>query len=673
MTSSRSGDRDRVRRGAALVAAVVAVVSMAAVGVVGGAAPAGAQTDGLRLEADATYEVDPAAGVVRVAVELVATNEIPPQTSGGIVREAYFDALVLPVLAEATGFVAVGDGGRRLAVRSESAGEHVATAVVDLSPDLFYRDTQRVRVTYVLPSLPPRADGFTRVNGAFATFVAFTAGDPGLASVEIAVPDAYEVETNGADLDRDERDGRIVLSADAIDDPATWGVTVVARDDARLLSRDVSVLGSRVVVRAWPDDPEWADFVDGQLRDGLPALVDLVGRAWPDRTLRIVETASPYLYGYAGWYRPDDNLIEIGDALDALVILHELSHIWFNDRLFAQRWANEGFAEELASRTIASLGDPLPAPDPVVPGDPGAIRLNDWSQPNFQDDRSDAQELFGYNASWHVIRTIADEIGVEALSSVVEAAAEQHIAYAGDPEPERDPGAADWRRLLDLVELVGGSEHAVDLFGAYVVSDDDAPSLVRRVAARKEYDDLVRVGDGWSPPYAVRISMANWGFERAQTLMEVAHELLDARDALGRRLDALALALPDVVEEEYESARDLDDFARRLDEYDAATDAIVVADRAIDSATGPFATIGLWGADPNGARGEAVDRFEGGDPLGASASALRAADIADGAVRAGQQRAAAGLLVLLALTGIVLVRRRRRRRHADAAKVLTGP
>ena len=55
----------------------------------------------------------------------------------------------------------------------------------------------------------------------------------------------------------------------------------------------------------------------------------------------MVETASPYLYGYAGWYMPFESVIEVGDELDQHVMLHELAHIWFNDDLFEGRWINE--------------------------------------------------------------------------------------------------------------------------------------------------------------------------------------------------------------------------------------------------------------------------------------------------------------------------------------------
>lgn len=47
--------------------------------------------------------------------------------------------------------------------------------------------------------------------------------------------------------------------------------------------------------------------------------------------MEIIETSTPHLYGYGGWYPSGANVIEMGDALDLRFLLHELSHAWFNE------------------------------------------------------------------------------------------------------------------------------------------------------------------------------------------------------------------------------------------------------------------------------------------------------------------------------------------------------
>src|SRR5204863_10140482 len=117
-------------------------------------------------------------------------------------------------------------------------------------------------------------------------------------------------------------------TADSIRAPGTWQAAVNARDDDALVRRSDTVDGRTIDIEAWPDDPQWADFVDEQLRVRLPALKTMIGQPWPDddTSLSVIETVAPYLYGYGGWYNPLENTIEIGDELQPIVILHEMDH-----------------------------------------------------------------------------------------------------------------------------------------------------------------------------------------------------------------------------------------------------------------------------------------------------------------------------------------------------------
>ena len=236
-------------------------------------------------------------------------------------------------------------------------------------PDLDYGQTTHFRLTYDLPHLAPRSAGFTRINAAFATFAAFGYGDPGLTSFEIRVPDGFKVEFTGAELKKDEVDGMQRLTSGPLDDPDNTFAVVAARHDDGLLTRPLELDSHKIVIRAWPDDPEWGTFVEQKLTNGIPAMESLVGLPWPhpDDELSIVEAASPYIYGYAGWFLPETNSIEVGDDLDPRVILHELSHLWFNNRLFVERWISEAFAETYAAHTLGAIGEPVPLPIPCAP------------------------------------------------------------------------------------------------------------------------------------------------------------------------------------------------------------------------------------------------------------------------------------------------------------------
>ncbi|MCI0347214.1 MAG: hypothetical protein L0221_17520, partial [Chloroflexi bacterium] len=339
---------------------------------------------------------------------------------------------------------------------------------------------------------------------AFVTFPAFAVGDAGEVTVEVRVPEALETEIVGDAMSRRIEGSDAVYTATAIADPSVWSVVVVARDDDALVQRALELEGHEVVVRAWPDDAAWADFVDAQLRRGLPVLEDLIGQDWPTGApLEVIETAAPYAYGYAGWYWSGGNTVEIGDEFLPEVILHELAHIWFNDRMFVDRWVNEAFAEEYSWRVLEQLGEPPAPPEPVVPDDPAAFRLNGWSDPSIVDDDSDAREHYGYNTSWSVMHQVTTEVGMDRLADVLDAVADREIAYQGDGRPETVGSVTTWRRLLDLLQEVGGSQQAEPLFLAHVATDDEAAVLAERARLRTDYAALVKAGRGWTAPEEV--------------------------------------------------------------------------------------------------------------------------------------------------------------------------
>jgi hypothetical protein len=150
----------------------------------------------------------------------------------------------------------------------------------------------------------------------------------------------------------------------------------------------------------------------------------------------ITETVTPYLYGYAGWYSRTDNTIEIGDELDAQVVLHEISHMWFNDLLFTTRWIDEGLAQEYAARAVAQLGGKPATPNAVNVHAPAAIPLEAWDTVDLQAQNSQARETFGYNASWLVVHRLTDEIGVDAVRRVIAAASKDAMPYLGTTNPK---------------------------------------------------------------------------------------------------------------------------------------------------------------------------------------------------------------------------------------------
>jgi len=74
------------------------------------------------------------------------------------------------------------------------------------------------------------------------------------------------------------------------------------------------------------------------------------------------------------------------------------------------------------------------------------------------------QEPYGCDASWWVAHAPVEEIGAESTAIVVRAATENRTACPSETTDTRNGWTAVSRTVLDLLEGVGGSAEADDLF-----------------------------------------------------------------------------------------------------------------------------------------------------------------------------------------------------------------
>ena len=638
-----------------------------------------AASDSLLVTASATYTVQPSAQRVRVAVDFSATNLEPPSST----VITYYRSVRFPVQEEAARVRATSAGHALRTTVSNQAGLRLVEVFFGFP--LYYQQSATFRVEYDLQGGAPRSDSSVRVGAAFVAFYAWTFSDED--AVRIVFPEGFAPAISGSAMEETFEDGRPVLRASGITAAARWFVFLTAGRDSALRREelDVTVRGQpeTVSVGAWPEDERWLDLVGDVLTRGLPKLGDLVGVDWSVRgTLDVQEVYAPLLEGYAGIYVSKEEKIHISEALDELVILHEASHAWFNERLFKERWINEGLADETASRVLRDLGGASADPDPVDRESDTAFALLDWGAPRpiRDDEKARAAELWGYNAAWSLVRELYALAGEDGMREVIQASANDEIAYTGVGTPEKVTGADDWRRLLDLLEERAGIS-ASDLFLEWVVPDTaEMDALTEaRAAARDAYLELGEAAAGWSSPYAVRQPLSAWDFVRAESMITEARRVIDERDTLARRAVALELSMPEGLELAYEGAQK--DFAGAgtiADQEDAALGRLEEATRTLAEPRDTLVQLGLaFEPEPQLRLSAARDAFEADQMAQAGADAEEAVAALVAARERGGQRVIAGGAGAGTLVGggvaIFIIRRRRRGGGGTGPVAPNGP
>jgi hypothetical protein len=646
---------------------------VAVLGVTVFVAPRGALAEeGLDIATDSAYRIDGETGVIHVVTTVVLENTTPDEyAADGGLQYFYFAGYVMPVPIEAVGARVTTAAGELLnsnIVFSDNGA--FATLDVDFGRQLRFGEVLTLVVEYDIVGAPARSDNHTRTNGAVTSFAVFSHGDPGKTTIRVEVPNGYEVDQSGDLMVMSTEAGSTTYTATEIPNPDQWYALFTASNDEGLSTVSLDVEDARFEIRSWPGDVEWAQFVSTTVMTGLPTLEALIGTPWPNETpFAITESLSPYLYGYSGWYDTSDNSIQLGENLDPEVTLHELSHAWFNDDFFTDRWLNEGLAETYAAEAMIKLGAAPPADSQIdAPPQTSQIKLNDWDLPGQPDGRSADDDRFGYAASRYVVSAIYDEIGEEELRDVLAAAADGVVPYLGDEQPQLPSDSpTDWRRFLDLVQEVGGSQVAEPLIRAWVVDGDQLVILDSRAAARTSYQALVQRDGDWETPLGVRRSMAAWDFDQAEARIEAADDVLDAYAELEAMTESLGVAMPPDIQRAYEGELgDQHETMTMIEDFSASAKALLQSKEEVRTERGVLERIGLLQVDAQSQQTAALKAFEAGDTAAAIESAQSVISTFDAAGGHGRRRAgAAGGILVGILSATALGRAGLRRRGSS--------
>ena len=552
------------------------------------AVPAGAQTPGLHYSEDVVFTV--LEDSVRVDLTATMTNNTVERRQGDTVFFSFFDTFIFIAPTGVTD-LSISSNGSALSSSTERLDDDFDVVSATLPEQLRSGDSRSFNVSYTLPRGEPRSDSAFLSNPAYHGFPLWSFSDPGTGSLTLRVPEDAEVSELGVTLQRrGTEDGFVTWEPLRFDVPEDFFTYVnVIRDD-RLVEQRFDVSGQEILLRSWPGDSEWVEFAQTAIEDGVPALEDRIGAPIPDQdTLEVTASVTPFLFGYAGWYDPSNTSIEIGNELDRGVMLHELSHAWFNESLFMDRWMIEGLAEEFSwqiDRQLGEFDNELPTTPRAT--DAGAAPLNQWSSvlTDLGNEELREREVYSYNASWFVVRELAEIVGTDGLQQMILAADSDAPSYAG---ANRSLLPNDWRRVLDLAsnQTDAAGEAALDeLWLSLVVDEREAELVTARREVRDQYLHFRDRPLGWAIPQDIEQAMADWRFDDAEELLREASRVLDLQRRVIYQADLAGLEAAEAGRDAYEQP--VPDYALALTVLGEQEEAIESVVSVRDLATRPL-------------------------------------------------------------------------------------
>ena len=541
------------------------------------AAPPAQADDGLHTGSTSRYVLDVDEQTVSATISLTLRNVAPDEpTADGGIRYYYYDAYGVPLPAQAQDVRAT-SGGESLTVQSRSITGERGYRLFEIGfPALRYPDSRTLELSFTLTGQPPRSEDPTRIGAGYATFPVFGPGDPGESTVEVVVPSGLEVDSTASSFTPTENpDGTTLYRTQEDNLSPGFAATMSVRSRGVGEGRAVTVGGVDLELVPYPNDPEWASFIEGRADAGLPVLVDLLGQPWPGDVDRIREDSGSQVRGFEGWYSSSEREIVLGEALEDGILFHELAHAWVNTATIEDRWLSEGLAEFLAEATVARTEGSFTTPRAVDVGDDAALPLQTWQDsPGFRGTEVDG---WAYPASYQVVTQLLAGLDDDALrrvlSDVVTARSPWDL-----PEQRLLSGAAlSSPAFLDLLAAhqapVAADGTGSDLYAAWVLDEAGVARLAERPDTTAAYAAFAAASP-WGVPLGIRRAMADWEFAEARSQLAERADLAGTATTVDELAQRTGTELPERVRRAYEGADS-------PTEYDAAAASISAATTAL--------------------------------------------------------------------------------------------
>jgi len=665
-------------------------------------APVEAAQSALSFTSAGTWRPDMAAGLVHVSLRISVTSTASDDGS----RRYYFAGLELTLPASSTGFMAADDDGQPLPVRVMSSSPNGVVVYTTFRQRLYSGQTGTLSFEFDLVDAGGSTDRDLHIGRDVASFPVVAFGSPGTpgSSVTVVFPAGYSIQEPFGNLtSRVGANGETVYSSGLVEDSTAvnaWFTAFLFSPSTDYEVRYVTVAPLQVALRYWADDPAWADQVERILLEGYPVLRDMIGRGDPRfRSLTLEESTTLGIGGFSGEYDRSEGRVRISYFADPMVILHELSHLWFDDRMASERWINEGFASYYAEQVILKLGLPNHAPRLSGALMAVAVPLNSWVE---RGDPGSAREAYLYAASLEAAREIAGIVGQDKLRQVwnwtrseagpfdeppadtrAGASGGQPTATPGEggpaasAEPTSSPSSSptiapwlvasqwpstpsepsapplDWQRFLDYLDQASGASLS-SVWERWVTTPAESRLLAQREDAMADYRLTRALAGEWQLPPDVRLAMVNWQFEPARQLLVQSRAALVVRSQIEATAALEQTKPPPTLRRIFEEVGTSAAQAEAWRELGVLSE-LTSARQAQATGDGAALVLGLLGSDPDAQLAKAREAFAAGDLDEAARLAAAARSAWTGASGTGQVRLAGGAIALGGLLLLLIV------------------
>jgi hypothetical protein len=551
---------------------------------------------------------------------------------------------------------------------------------------LFYNDRAEYTLNYKILGGEPRSKEASRVGAAYTYFCPSGNGDSG-GSVTVRFPAGYtEINALGNGYTRTDSTGGSVFETGQVDNAFQLFACIEAVNPS-LYSSDsfTSKMGTRIELRAWPNDNSWM----ANAKQSLPRVVDALEAFTGvpisnDMAITIRESSTTgELGGYAGTY--EQRIARVSESFDTSTAAHELAHVWFNDKNIEDNWAFEGLAEFTAQRSMA------------------ALNLNIGKNP--------CSETYAYNYTtlpksyakpglleWEFLAAGDSARQDTALSNRIDMRYRQACAAIADylysqPQGEvqraiqaiiagTSPATAEHGKILsthDILDILAMATQDLDGVDAGIKASNDwgfapltsaeQPVLADRAAALNIYGPiwLGFVEAGWSTPVNFANLVEQWDFTTLKSEIESARAGYSEAGLPGNEisieyapvwvndhLSAAGYTPGAALREAFRPASTPEKIGASLRNLVDASTLILLSHEALLVGVDPITAIGGVVLNVQGSLDDAASAALIGD----AATALSKAKSVEGSI---PNRTLAGVLAILALAGVVLLLRKRRK------------